>query len=100
MPDRRKQAADVLVTTVMLAVGFATGNPLLEAIAGGIAVNWAADLTWAGWARARDRLLGALTAEGALAALAPHLAELPPAVFYPLWREALQALARRTRQRG
>ncbi|GAB4560602.1 MAG: hypothetical protein Kow0047_07340 [Anaerolineae bacterium] len=70
MPDsRRKPLADVLVTTVMLAAGFATGGPLIRAIAGlagGIAVNWAADLTWAGWARARDQLLGALTAKEAL----------------------------------
>ncbi|MCD6290849.1 MAG: hypothetical protein J7M34_10140 [Anaerolineae bacterium] len=55
MPDHRKQLADVLATTVMLAVGFVTRNPLLQNIAIGTSVEWGAELDWSGWARVRDR---------------------------------------------
>lgn len=54
MNIKREQIAEVLLSAGIVAVGFATGNPVIS----GIGVNWAADLTQAGWGQACRRLLG------------------------------------------
>ena len=56
--SKRHLVADVVLTATVVGVGFATVNPVLIGIVGGIGVNWASDLTRAGWSETRSRLFG------------------------------------------
>ena len=58
MDTKREQIADVLLTAAFVGAGFATGNPVITSVVGGIGVNWAADLTQEAWGHACRRLLG------------------------------------------
>src|SRR5690349_15712606 len=54
----KKDILDLILTSVVLGVGLASGHSIITASLGGIGVNWASEIVWAAWEQVRDKWFG------------------------------------------
>jgi len=54
----KKDTLNLMMASIVVGAGLASGQPIVAALLGGIGINWASDIIWSAWEQVRDQWFG------------------------------------------